>query len=185
NAQIANAGAYSVLVSNAYGTALSSNAVLTVNTNAVAPSFAQQPVSLVVLVGDTATFTARATGTQPITYQWNKGGSPIGGATSSNLVLVNVQNADAGTYSVTASNSVAAVLISNATPTVNNAIPGDLYVSPTGTDANPGTIALPTTLTNAIVHIPAGNTIWMRGGTYTFSAQITIGSTNSGGYPTM
>ena len=185
NAQISDAGVYSVLISNTYGTASSAYATLSVNTNALPPSFTTQPVSLIVLVSDTATFSATATGTQPIDYQWKKNGVPISGATSSSLGLTNVQFADAGTFTVVASNSVDSVTSDPATLTVTNVIPGDLYVSPTGTPSNPGTLAQPTTLSNAIAKVGAGNTIYMVGGTYTFSEQITIGSTNSGAGPNL
>src|ERR1700735_5528801 len=43
---------------------------------------AVQPVSQVVPIGQTATFTVSATGSAPISYQWSENGSPIQGATS-------------------------------------------------------------------------------------------------------
>lgn len=55
-----------------------------------------------------------------------------------------------------------------------------LYVAPTGTDSNPGTLAAPTTLPKAIVTIAAGGTIFMRGGTYNYSAGVTIAYGNNG-----
>jgi hypothetical protein len=39
------------------------------------------PRSQMVVAPGSATFTATAIGTAPITYQWNKNGVPIGGAT--------------------------------------------------------------------------------------------------------
>jgi hypothetical protein len=57
---------------------------------------------------------------------------------------------------------------------------GDLVVAPNGSSSNPGTLASPTTLSSAISKIGAGNTIWMRGGTYSLSATITSARTNSG-----
>src|SRR6185437_15781445 len=97
--------------------------VLTVNTNPVAPSFTSQPASQVVLTGGTAVFNAVADGTSPITYQWNKNGSPISGATSSTLVLSNVQSTDAASYTLTASNSVGGAVSSTAVLTVTPSIP--------------------------------------------------------------
>jgi uncharacterized repeat protein (TIGR02543 family) len=55
-----------------------------------------------------------------------------------------------------------------------------IYVSPTGTDSNPGTLASPTTLQKAITTVQAGQTIFMRGGTYNYNATIVIASTNNG-----
>jgi uncharacterized repeat protein (TIGR02543 family) len=55
-----------------------------------------------------------------------------------------------------------------------------LYVAPTGTTANPGTLAAPTTLERAITAVTAGGTIYMRGGTYTYSTGVTIAFGNNG-----
>ncbi|KXK63036.1 hypothetical protein AWW66_05165 [Micromonospora rosaria] len=55
-----------------------------------------------------------------------------------------------------------------------------LYVAPTGTDSAAGTLANPTTLTSAITRIPAGGTIFVRGGTYRYSQTITIAQNNNG-----
>lgn len=62
------------------------------------------------------------------------------------------------------------------TPPVGNA----LYVAPNGSDGAAGTEAAPTTLTSAITRIPAGGTIFMRGGTYNYSQTVTIAPGNSG-----
>ncbi len=124
NVQTAVAGSYSVVVSNLAGGITSSNAFLTINTNPVAPTFSSQPASQVVLVGGTATFTAVATGTAPISYQWNKNGVPLSGATSSALTLTNVQVADSGgSYTVAASNGVNSVTSSVAVLTVTTVVP--------------------------------------------------------------
>jgi pectate lyase len=123
NIQPGNAGSYSVTVSNFVGGVISSNAFLTVNTNPVAPVFISQPAWLVVLAGSAASFSASAAGTAPIGYQWNKNGTPIPGATSSTLTLTNVQVADDGSYTLTATNSVGTATSSAAVLTVTTTIP--------------------------------------------------------------
>jgi pectate lyase len=123
NAQLANAGVYSVVVSNMVGSVLSSNAVLTINTNPVAPEFTAQPVSLVVLMGGTASFTPVVIGTAPISYQWYKNGTPISGATSLTLTLNSVQLTNGGSYTLSASNSVGGVVSDPATLVVSTAVP--------------------------------------------------------------
>jgi len=56
-----------------------------------------------------------------------------------------------------------------------------LYVAPNGSASNPGTsISAPTTLANALSTVPAGGTIYLRGGTYSFSASVIITATNNG-----
>jgi len=123
NVQLANAGSYSVFINNSAGSTNSSNAVLTVNTNPVAPVFNTQPVSLVAVAGGSASFTAVAAGAAPISYQWSKNGTPIAGATSSTLTLTNVQSSDGGSYAVTATNSVGSATSYPAQLTVTTTIP--------------------------------------------------------------
>src|ERR1017187_9087783 len=123
NVQPANGGSYSVVINNQAGSVTSSNAFLTVNTSPVAPVFNSQPASLVVLAGSAANFNAVAGGTAPISYQWSKNGTPIPGATSSTLSLSNVQTADDGSYTLTATNNVGSVISNPAQLTVTTAIP--------------------------------------------------------------
>jgi uncharacterized repeat protein (TIGR02543 family) len=57
----------------------------------------------------------------------------------------------------------------------------DLYVSPSGSASSSGTsISAPTTLANALATITAGNTIYMRGGTYNLTSTVVIAESNSG-----
>lgn len=58
--------------------------------------------------------------------------------------------------------------------------PGDLIVAPNGQDGNPGTLEQPTTLTAAITRIQPGRTIYMRGGTYSYSETVRIERGNNG-----
>src|SRR2546422_5528 len=53
------------------------------STHSRAPSITTQPANQTVTAGQAATFTVAATGTAPLTYQWNKNGTAITGATSS------------------------------------------------------------------------------------------------------
>ncbi|WP_394618995.1 RICIN domain-containing protein [Lentzea sp. JNUCC 0626] len=65
--------------------------------------------------------------------------------------------------------------------TTTSTPPADaLYASPTGRDGASGTISDPTTLTSALPRVAAGGTIFLRGGTYSFSQTVTIPSTNNG-----
>ena len=116
-------GTYSVIVSNFVGVTNSDYAVLFVNTNPVAPTFSSQPVSLVVLAGGTATFTASVDGTATITYQWYDNNVAVSGATSSTLTLANVQTSDSGSYTLVASNSAGTATSSPAILTVTPTIP--------------------------------------------------------------
>jgi hypothetical protein len=181
NAQASNAGSYTVVVTNSAGTATSNAAILTVSTTTTAPTITSQPASQTVNVGGTASFSVTASGTAPLAYQWRFNGTAISGATSPSFTLTNAQTANAGSYTVVVTNSVGTATSNVATLTVNTSTSGGIiYVSPTGTDANPGTITQPTTLTAAIAEAQAGDTIYMRGGTYNFAATIAIAFGNNG-----
>jgi len=118
NAQPADAGSYSVVVSNVAGSLPSSNAVLTVNRP---PSITNQPQNQAVLAGGNASFSVGADGTEPLIYQWRKDGSNltngpgVSGATTANLTLTGVQAPNTGVYSVTVSNAYGGVVSAPAT----------------------------------------------------------------------
>ncbi|WP_414660580.1 pectinesterase family protein [Horticoccus sp. 23ND18S-11] len=121
SAQSADAGAYTVVVTNPYGTITSPAARLTVTTATVPATITTQPVALTVAAGQGATFSVAAFGSAPVSYQWRKGGSALAGATTNTLALANVTAADAGDYTVVVSNSAATVTSNAATLTVNTA----------------------------------------------------------------
>jgi len=81
---------------------------------APAPTITSQPSSLTACAGTTASFSVSATAGSSISYQWQKNGVNIGGATSSTLTLAAVSSANAGTYSVIVSSSGVPVTSSNA-----------------------------------------------------------------------
>ncbi len=95
------------------------------------PAVTVSPSSQSVAVGANATFTANATGTPPLSYQWLFGGSPISGATGATLTINNAQSTNAGSYSVTVSNSVTAV--TSTTATLNVLLPPVISLQPSGT----------------------------------------------------
>jgi sugar lactone lactonase YvrE len=127
NAQTANGGTYSVLISSGLGNILSSNAILTVY---APPSITSQPVSQSCLQGATVTFSVTAS-SGPLTYQWLENGHPIyntvnvGGANSATLTLTNVTTASSAAYSVIVSGTYGTVSSSPATLTVYYVPPAD------------------------------------------------------------
>lgn len=120
--QAAQAGTYTVVVTNLGGTATAS-ASLTV-TPPVGPTIVSQPVSQTVGAGSTVTFNVGATGSAPLSYRWRRNGvalvngNGISGATTATLTIANVQDAHEGNYSVLVSNAVNTATSSNATLTV-------------------------------------------------------------------
>jgi hypothetical protein len=117
NIQIADAGDYSVLVVNAYGTALSASANLDVLTP---PIITVHPSGVTAGVGDAVNFSVAHTGSLPLTYQWRFNGFPVPGATNVTLNLVNVQFLQAGNYSLAISNVAGGVISADAPLAVNS-----------------------------------------------------------------
>ena len=121
NVQPANAGSYTVVVTNAVASVTSAVAVLTVLTP---PAITAQPQSLSVAAGTTASFSAMASGSAPLSYQWRlngvnlANGGRISGAASTTLTISGVQPADAGNYTLVASNGAGSATSAAATLTV-------------------------------------------------------------------
>jgi Immunoglobulin I-set domain len=113
---------FSVVVTNTAGSATSNAATLTVSAAATAPSITIQPANQTVTAGQTATFSVVATGTTPLTYQWQLNGANISGATAASYTTPVTTTANSGQqFRVQVSNSVGSVLSTVATLTVNPA----------------------------------------------------------------
>jgi pectate lyase len=126
NAQDTNAGAYSVIVTNAYGATTSAVAWLTVTS--AAPVILSPPEDQTVMVGQDATFTVSASGTAPLSYQWYfNTNTLLAGRTSSSLVVTNAQTNDSGAYLVIASNALGSATSAVATLTVSASLLSSAY----------------------------------------------------------
>ena len=117
----ANSGStFRCVVSNSAGSATSSAATLTVNAAAVAPSITTQPANQTVTAGQTASFSVAASGTAPLTYQWQKGTTNISGATGASYTTPATTTADSGsTFRCVVSNSKGSATSNAAMLTVN------------------------------------------------------------------
>jgi hypothetical protein len=90
-----NLGTYTVVVTNEFGLATSSNATLSM------PPFIAVPFTgAVTYFGQSIIFGLQAWGTGPLNYQWFKDGVVIRNATNPILPLANIQFTNAGLYSV-------------------------------------------------------------------------------------
>src|SRR6266849_4706854 len=117
-----NGAAFQAVVSNSVGSITSNAATLTVNAGAVAPTISVQPANQTVTAGQTATFSVITSGTAPLSYQWQKNGTSISGATSSSYTTPATIISDSGaTFRVVVSNSAGSVTSNAATLTVNAA----------------------------------------------------------------
>ncbi len=119
--QPADAGTYTVLLSNTAGITNSTPAILSLYNP---PLITLQPVSVTNNVHETSVFHVAATSAIPLSYQWLKGStaltnsSHIVGATASTLSVVSVTDPDVANYSVIVSNASGAVTSSPASLTV-------------------------------------------------------------------
>ena len=92
--------------------------------SAAAPSITTQPSNQAVSVGLTATFSVAASGTTPLTYQWQKGTTPIAGATAASYTTAATTSSDNGSqFEVVVSNSVGSITSNAATLTVTAVVP--------------------------------------------------------------
>ncbi len=73
--------------------------------NSSVPTITTQPLSLPAFVGASVNFTAGANSPTALTYQWQKDGINLSGATTPSLSLSNVQLANAGNYALVATNT--------------------------------------------------------------------------------
>jgi hypothetical protein len=112
----ANAGTYTVIISNSGGSVTSSPAMLTV---LAPPAITTQPTNQAVTAGQTAAFSVTAAGTGPLTYHWSFNGSTLAGATNSSLTLSNALPSANGSYGVVVSNGYGAVTSSVVSLAVN------------------------------------------------------------------
>ena len=98
NVQPSDAGNYTVIVTNAYGSVTSSVAALIVS---VPLQILSGPQTGAAYFGvSNAPMSVTAVGTGTLLYQWQRNGIPLSGQTNAALILPNPQLADAGTYNV-------------------------------------------------------------------------------------
>jgi pectate disaccharide-lyase len=150
-------------------------------TVAVAPTIDSQPQDQSAAIGQGALFSVTATGTPPLSYQWYfNTNTLLAAGTDSSLLISTVTSNDLGGYSVVVANSAGSITSRVAQLTLTTPpTDGDWFVSPTGNDANPGTMVAPfATLPKAISVMQPGQTVYLRGGTYFPSSTMRI--TNSG-----
>ena len=116
--QAADAGDYSVVVSNTSGSVTSAIARLSVTSVILAPAITVQPLAQTITNGGAVTLGVATSGTD-LAYQWQHDGVPIPGATTATLTLSSARLAHAGRYSVTVSNGAGRVTSQTVSLTVN------------------------------------------------------------------
>ncbi len=97
------------------------NGMQILTTSAQSPAVLSGPASQTIIEGQDATMSVTVASAQPPSYQWRFNGNNIAGATSSSLILHNVQLTQGGSYDVKVTCGSANVTSSAATLTVNPA----------------------------------------------------------------
>lgn len=109
-------GSYSVVVTNAFGSVASSNAMLSMY-----PFLAGPFAGAITYWGKDATLSVQAWGTGPLSYQWFENGVAIQDATNQTFTLTSIQFTNAGLYSVVVSSPLGSVTNTPAQVIVNPA----------------------------------------------------------------
>jgi hypothetical protein len=137
NLSAADAGTYTVVVSNALGTVISNDAMLTTDGTPAftgQPAFVSQPpATTIASAGAVVQLVVSVAGDPLPTLQWRKNGTNltnggiVSGATSATLTLTGVTAADAATYTVVATNSLGAITSS---PFEVSVLPSNVWNQP-------------------------------------------------------
>jgi glucose/arabinose dehydrogenase len=154
------------------------------------PAITDHPDAALRSVGQSVTFTVSASGTPPLSYQWQRNGTNIPGATSSSYTINSVQISDDGanfravvtnSFGNATSNSAQLTVISGSPPAASITTPasGTLYnagdtinYSGDGTDAEDGTLPASAFTWSIVFHHDAH--------THPFIAEVT--GTKSGSF---
>lgn len=97
--QAGDVGAYACVVSNVAGSETSASATLAVDSSQP-PALMAQPLAASVTPGGRASFSVKASGVQPLSFQWYRNDLPIPGATSDTWVVAKAAPGDVGSYRV-------------------------------------------------------------------------------------
>ena len=172
----ADAASYSAVVSDAYASVTTSNAVLTVND---LPFIASQPQSQTVLAGSNVTFNVTVYGAPPFVFQWYFDGTAIGapatGTTFSSCSLTDVGTNQAGSYVVQVVNGYGTVTSSNAVLAVVT-LPPTIVTQPASRTNNAGTTATFSVVASSLSPLSYQ---WREDGTNLLNAGRISGATNS------
>jgi hypothetical protein len=118
----ADAGTYTVVVSNLGGSVTSASTVVSIKANTAISS---HPVSFLRRAGQSALLTVSASGADGGSFQWKKNGIAISAATGSTLNFPNITSTNAGDYSVDVTFGCGTVSSNSASLTVLSSNPNN------------------------------------------------------------
>jgi hypothetical protein len=123
---------YRCVVTNAYGSATSSSATLSLVSSNTAPTITQQPANQSVSPGATASFAVSASGSGTLSYQWQKNTIALSnaghyaGVTTTTLTISTADDTDAANYRCVVTNAYGSATSASASLTINNCVPSTL-----------------------------------------------------------
>jgi pectate lyase/pectin methylesterase-like acyl-CoA thioesterase len=138
--RLSDSGAYTVVVTNGAGSVASDTARLIVTTTPVPPSIISQPAPITVVAGAQAQFAVTAEGSSPLSFQWRKDGVAIPGATNATYTIASASADDAGSYTVTVTNTAGGATSDPAALTV--IAPPSIVAAPASQIVNAGATAM-------------------------------------------
>ena len=169
---LADAGTYSVAVSNSAGTVTSTGAMLNVTPAVVPLVITTQPANVTLHSGEGLRLTVVATGPDTLNYQWQRNGTALPGQTAATLTIAAVTPADAGDYTAVVSSASSTLTSTAAAVTV---IPLSIRIQ--GLSAGAASLTLETIPGRQYV-VEAADTlsgaVWQTVGTPTASAATTV-----------
>jgi hypothetical protein len=121
NLLTSDAGNYTVVVTNTYGSVTSAVATLAV---LAPPVITAQPANRSVMVGETLAFGVSATGTAPLNYRWSKNGTLIPNSNTHTWLFAPARVTNSGDYQVVITN-----LAGSVTSAVANIVVSPIIVS--------------------------------------------------------
>jgi uncharacterized delta-60 repeat protein len=179
-----DAGSYSLIVTNPYGSVTSLVAVLSV----IDPLITAQPASRTNNAGTTATFSVTALRSTPMSCQWLKNGTAltdggnVAGALTPLLTLTNVLGGDGGSYTVVISNAYGSVTSAVATLSVLDPLIRTLPTSPWANVGDALTLTVDTIGTAPLRYQWRKDGAALLGGTDSALSLTSVQATNAGTY---
>jgi hypothetical protein len=147
--------------------------------SAASPYVFAQPTNQTASIGTNIIFSASATGSAPLSYQWQLNGTNIAGATTNTYTKTNVQSSDAGNYSMLVTNAAGSVTSSNAVLTVYPALTNAPFAT---TQPAYGVTSNGATLRGMIAPNCTNNVGWFEWGTNASYGQRTAMTNFDSGY---
>lgn len=129
NANQSGTAVLSIVVQDTTGASATNSFTLTVRPVIDSIIVVQQPRNVLAVTGAPVTLSITATSSLPITYQWQRNGQSLPGATSPTLQFASVQGTNAGSYTVLMSNGETNLSSVAVNLSLTNALPRPQIVS--------------------------------------------------------